>query len=218
MRMIERRLGADALEFLARRFRYDRRPCRSWRWGTSHWPCAKPRHTACDDGRDSIIVARPRRAVAERPCRASHSDGVEIAYREAGEGDAGPAHPRLRLQCRRQLGRYGLDSDACSMPAIASWQSTIAAMVQARNFTSKALRRAEDGRGCAAPPRSSGYRSADVMGYSMGARIAAFLALKHPERVRRVIFAGLGINMVAAWSAPGRSPRRSKPTSIDDVT
>ena len=41
-----------------------------------------------------------------------------------------------------------------------------------------------------------GIERADVMGYSMGARISAFLVLKHPERVRSVIFAGLGINMV----------------------
>src|SRR4029453_12703016 len=37
---------------------------------------------------------------------------------------------------------------------------------------------------------------ADVMGYSMGARIAAFLALKYPERVRSAVFGGLGGNMV----------------------
>ena len=32
----------------------------------------------------------------------------------------------------------------------------------------------------------------DVMGYSMGARIAAFLALAHPDRVRSAILGGLG--------------------------
>lgn len=37
---------------------------------------------------------------------------------------------------------------------------------------------------------------ADVMGYSMGARMTAFLALRHPARVRSAIFGGLGINMV----------------------
>jgi pimeloyl-ACP methyl ester carboxylesterase len=37
---------------------------------------------------------------------------------------------------------------------------------------------------------------AHVMGYSMGARIAAFLAINHPERTRSAVFAGLGINMV----------------------
>lgn len=39
-------------------------------------------------------------------------------------------------------------------------------------------------------------RSADVMGYSMGARITAFLALDHGTMVRSAIFGGLGERMV----------------------
>lgn len=41
-----------------------------------------------------------------------------------------------------------------------------------------------------------GIPSAHVVGYSMGARISAFLALKQPQMVRSVVFGGLGINMV----------------------
>lgn len=41
-----------------------------------------------------------------------------------------------------------------------------------------------------------GLASAHVMGYSMGARMTAFLSLRHPGRVRSAIFGGLGINMV----------------------
>ncbi len=37
---------------------------------------------------------------------------------------------------------------------------------------------------------------AAVMGYSMGARISAFLALGHPHRIRSLVFGGLGIGMV----------------------
>ena len=37
---------------------------------------------------------------------------------------------------------------------------------------------------------------ADVMGYSMGARITAFLAVNHPERVRSAVIGGLGIKLV----------------------
>jgi pimeloyl-ACP methyl ester carboxylesterase len=43
---------------------------------------------------------------------------------------------------------------------------------------------------------------ADVMGYSMGARNTAFLALAHPERVRSAIFGGLGINLVEGAALP----------------
>jgi len=37
---------------------------------------------------------------------------------------------------------------------------------------------------------------ADVMGYSMGARIAAFLAVNRPQRVRSVVIGGLGYKLV----------------------
>jgi pimeloyl-ACP methyl ester carboxylesterase len=41
-----------------------------------------------------------------------------------------------------------------------------------------------------------GIARADVMGYSMGGRITAFLAVHHPERVRSAIIGGLGIRLV----------------------
>jgi pimeloyl-ACP methyl ester carboxylesterase len=62
-----------------------------------------------------------------------------------------------------------------------------------------------------------GIAQADVMGYSMGARIAAFLTLAHPERVRSVIFAGLGINMVHGVGAPGPIAAALEAPSVDDV-
>lgn len=40
-----------------------------------------------------------------------------------------------------------------------------------------------------------GIADAHVMGYSMGARISAFLAIEHPDRVRSLVFGGLGIGM-----------------------
>ena len=41
-----------------------------------------------------------------------------------------------------------------------------------------------------------GLRQAHVIGYSMGARISAFMLLEHPERVASAVFGGLGIRMV----------------------
>lgn len=41
-----------------------------------------------------------------------------------------------------------------------------------------------------------GVARADVMGYSMGARIAATLAIEHPERVRSLVVGGLGAAMM----------------------
>ena len=39
-------------------------------------------------------------------------------------------------------------------------------------------------------------KSTNVMGYSMGARIAAFLTMNFADRVKRVIFGGLGYSMI----------------------
>ncbi len=43
---------------------------------------------------------------------------------------------------------------------------------------------------------------ADVMGYSMGARISAFLAVEHPERVRSIVLGGLGVHLVKGVGLP----------------
>ena len=43
---------------------------------------------------------------------------------------------------------------------------------------------------------------ADMMGYSMGARIATFLALKSPERVRSLLLGGLGIRLIEGGGLP----------------
>lgn len=41
-----------------------------------------------------------------------------------------------------------------------------------------------------------GIERAVVLGYSMGARIAAFMAFNHPERVVAAIFGGMGMNLI----------------------
>ena len=63
-----------------------------------------------------------------------------------------------------------------------------------------------------------GIGRADVMGYSMGARIAAFLALAHPDRVRSCIFGGLGINLVRGVAGTGPIAHALEADSIDQVT
>ena len=47
-----------------------------------------------------------------------------------------------------------------------------------------------------------GVERADVMGYSMGARIASFLALEHPGLVRSLILGGLGDRLVRDAGLP----------------
>jgi len=63
-----------------------------------------------------------------------------------------------------------------------------------------------------------GIARADVMGYSMGARISAFLALAHTERVRSAVFAGLAGNMVRPVAGTGPIAHALEAESIGDVT
>ncbi|WP_075214557.1 alpha/beta fold hydrolase [Mongoliimonas terrestris] len=43
---------------------------------------------------------------------------------------------------------------------------------------------------------------ADVMGYSMGARIAAVLTIRHPDRVRSLVLGGVGQNLMTGGGSP----------------
>jgi pimeloyl-ACP methyl ester carboxylesterase len=63
-----------------------------------------------------------------------------------------------------------------------------------------------------------GIEQADIVGYSMGARIAAFLALGHPERVRSTVFSGLGEGMVKGVGAPEPIAAALLADSLDEVT
>jgi pimeloyl-ACP methyl ester carboxylesterase len=63
-----------------------------------------------------------------------------------------------------------------------------------------------------------GIPRADVMGYSMGARISAFLALAHPGRVRSVVLGGLGIRLVDGVGLPESIADALEAPSLADVT
>lgn len=58
---------------------------------------------------------------------------------------------------------------------------------------------------------------ADIMGYSMGARITAFLTVKHPERVRSAILGGLGVRLVEGVGLPESIAEALEANSVDDV-
>ena len=60
-------------------------------------------------------------------------------------------------------------------------------------------------------------RRADVMGYSMGARIAAFFALEHAPRLRRAVFGGLGIHLVHDAGLPEHVAEALEAPSLADV-
>jgi pimeloyl-ACP methyl ester carboxylesterase len=59
---------------------------------------------------------------------------------------------------------------------------------------------------------------ADVMGYSMGARIAAFVAYEHPGVVRSLVMGGLGDRLVDGVGLPESIADALEAPSLADVT
>ena len=57
-----------------------------------------------------------------------------------------------------------------------------------------------------------------VMGYSMGARISAFLTINHPERVRAAVFSGLAENMIKGFGRSEPIAEALEAPSLDAVT
>ncbi len=145
------------------------------------------------------------------------SDGVRIDYIDAGEGEpillihgfasnvatnwVGPEWVRTLTEAGRRVIAYDNRghgrSEKLYDPAVYGAPSM-----------------AEDGRRLL---DHLGIARADVMGYSMGARIAAFLALRHPARVRSLVLAGLGINMVRGMAGTGPIARALEVPRLEDV-
>lgn len=130
------------------------------------------------------------------------SNGVEIAYEVRGEGD-----PVLLI--------HGFASNAATNWVNTSWTKFLTdngfRAITIDNRGHGASQKLYEPEAYAAPIMAEDARAlldhlgiprADVIGYSMGARITAFLALAHPERVRSAVFAGLGANMIRGVGAP----------------
>ena len=146
------------------------------------------------------------------------SDGVEIAFIDEGAGE-----PVLLV--------HGFASNVTFNWLDPSWVRfltregyRVIAFDNRGHGQSQKLYRAED---YGAPVMAEdarrlldhlGIARADIMGYSMGARIAAFLALRYPQRVRSCIFGGLGINMVRGMAGTGPIAHALEAETIDDVT
>ena len=124
------------------------------------------------------------------------SNGVDIAYTEVGEGP-----PILLI--------HGFGSNHAVNWQSTSWFDTltkarrhIIAMDVRGHGASEKLYRSEDYRPTLMATDAAnlldhlGIKSADVMGYSMGGRIAAVLAIEHPEKVKTLIIGGMGMGIV----------------------
>lgn len=124
------------------------------------------------------------------------SDGVEIAFLDEGEGPA-------------TLLVHGFASNARVNWVSTGWVSDLVAagrrVIAIDNRGHGESDKPHDPAAYPAPVMAEDARrlldhldieAADVIGYSMGARITAFLALAHAARVRAAVFSGLGEGMV----------------------
>jgi pimeloyl-ACP methyl ester carboxylesterase len=59
---------------------------------------------------------------------------------------------------------------------------------------------------------------ADVLGYSLGPRITAFLALAHPQYVRSAVLGGLGLGLVEGVGDPETIARALEAPALADVS
>jgi pimeloyl-ACP methyl ester carboxylesterase len=144
-------------------------------------------------------------------------DGIEIAFRDEGEGE-----PIVLI--------HGFGSNAEVNWVQPGWVTTL----------TRAGRRAIalDNRGHGASSKlyepalyhsalmaddvralldHLGIARADVMGYSMGARIAAFFALAHAQRLRRAVFGGLGVHLIEGVGLPESIAQALEAPSLADV-
>ena len=145
------------------------------------------------------------------------SDGVRIAYSDEGEGE-----PILLI--------HGFASNVATNWIGPGWVQTITGsgrrVIAYDNRGHGRSEKLYDPSRYGAPAMAEdarrlldhlGIARADVMGYSMGARIAVFLALAHPERVRSLILGGAGINLVRGMVGTGPIARAFEAASIDEV-
>ena len=124
------------------------------------------------------------------------SDGIDIAYRDTGAGE-----PILLI--------HGFGSNYAVNWESTNWLHTLTTAGRrviamdvrghgssAKLYDSAAYRPAVMAEDAARLLDHLGIARTDVMGYSMGARIAVHLALAHPAKVKTLIIGGMGANLV----------------------
>jgi pimeloyl-ACP methyl ester carboxylesterase len=63
-----------------------------------------------------------------------------------------------------------------------------------------------------------GISQADVMGYSMGARVTAFMVINHPQMVKRAVLAGLAERMISGVPGAPEIAAALEADKLEDVT
>jgi pimeloyl-ACP methyl ester carboxylesterase len=147
-------------------------------------------------------------------------DAFDIAYLDKGEGD-----PVLLI--------HGFASSKDVNWVGPGWVKTLSGAgyrvvaldirghgASSRSYDPKDYRPATMAGDAAALLDHLGIPRAHVFGYSMGARVAAFMALDHPGKVASLVFGGLGLGMVegvGAWDPIADALVTPDPATITDT-
>jgi pimeloyl-ACP methyl ester carboxylesterase len=146
-----------------------------------------------------------------------NSDGVTIAYETAGQGP-----PILLIHGFASTARFNWWDTGWVKTLAEAGRAVITFDHRGHGESEKlydpalypAAEMAEDARRLL---DHLGIQQADVMGYSMGARVSAFLAIRHPGRVRRAVFAGLASRMITGVGGAEAIARALEAPAKDDV-
>jgi pimeloyl-ACP methyl ester carboxylesterase len=146
------------------------------------------------------------------------SDGVDIAFLDGGEGD-----PILLI--------HGFASNHVVNWGATGWIDTLkrdgrrVVAMDVRGHGGSAKLRDPDAYPLALLADDAarlldhlGIARADVMGYSMGARITVALALAHQDRMRSMILGGMGYAMVEGMKGEDEIVAALEAPSLDEVT
>jgi pimeloyl-ACP methyl ester carboxylesterase len=146
-----------------------------------------------------------------------HNGPVEIAYLDEGEGE-----PILLVHGFASTKEVNWVHPGWTATLTRAGRRVIAADMRGHGASTKLYEPAGYHTGLMAEDMRAlldhlGLGRADVMGYSMGARITAFLALAQPDRVRSAILGGLGFRLVDGVGLPDTIAEALEAPSIQDV-
>jgi pimeloyl-ACP methyl ester carboxylesterase len=150
-----------------------------------------------------------------------NSDGVEIAYDVEGEGSALP--PVLLIHGFASNSRVNWRETGWIKTLLEAGRQVILIDNRGHGESEKlydparysSLIMADD---AARLLQHLNCFQADVMGYSMGARITAFMLINHPNLVRRAVLGGLAANMIAGVPGAAEIAAALEADSLDKVT
>jgi pimeloyl-ACP methyl ester carboxylesterase len=147
-----------------------------------------------------------------------NSDGVEIAYSDQGEGQ-----PVLLIHGFASNSRVNWEATGWVRTLLGAGYRVIAIDNRGHGESEKLY----DPQQYSAPIMADDaarllshleIETAAVMGYSMGARITAFLTMLHPTRVSRAVFAGLAERMVLGVPGSDAIAEALEAPTLDSIT